>query len=121
MLTPIATWPCHPGGVPRAAALRQGSIVPYNAACGIVRILSGWARHGRDWRYEEQANQVDEQVEKYETSQLNRRPFAVFVEDSRKHSATNLDDIYTMEREEQRTTVDVILVDSGERKGRCYI
>jgi hypothetical protein len=29
---------------------------------------------------------------------LNRRPFAIFVEDSWNHSATNLDDIYTMER-----------------------
>ncbi|MCX6143067.1 MAG: hypothetical protein NTZ35_07595 [Ignavibacteriales bacterium] len=57
----------------------------------------------------------------YESSPLNRRPFALFVEDSWNHSATNLDDIYMMERKEQRTTVDVILVDRGERKGRCYI
>jgi hypothetical protein len=41
---------------------------------------------------------VDEQVEKHKTSPLNRRPFAIFVEDSWNHSATNLDDIYTMER-----------------------
>jgi hypothetical protein len=59
---------------------------------------------------------VDEQREKHETSPLNRRPFAMFVEQSWNQSETNLDDICMMETKEQGTTVGVITVDRGERK-----